>query len=114
MPVSNINGVPNQASNMQGYSVPSDLYDVTSGWFESKGFSVTAAKTMAVALIASTIDGGGTRVDVLNTLKNYGSGSTAELSQLTAYLLNSSRVPTSYAGYETFKATNQVYGRLVI
>jgi len=114
MVLTNINGVPYQSTNAQSYSVPSDLFDVVLGWFQRNGFTGESAKTMSLALITSTIDGGGTRIDILNTLKKFENTSTPELTQTMAYLMNLARVPTSYAGFETTSAKNQIYGRLVI
>lgn len=114
MKITNINGSPNQDTSLRNYAIPSDLYSVVSSWFERKGFSRSAAQLLASSLIATTIDNEGSKVDVLEILKTYQDSSDAEMQQLTAYLLNVSRLPTSYVGYESPMASNQVFARLVI
>lgn len=109
---SNLNEDINQEQSMRDYSIPADLFDVIKGWFEGNGFTTEAAQVMAASLITATIDSGGSRVDVLNTLKLY--ENSADLNELTTYLLNRSRIPTSFAGYELSRPANKVYRRLVI
>ena len=114
MLISNIDKSTTDSNNLRGYSIPGDLYDVVRGWFQSKNFTISAADLMAKALIAAVIDNSGTRDDVLDTLKAYNSSTTAEMQELTAYLLNTNRLHTSFTGYETATTTNRVYSRLVI
>jgi len=109
---SNINDLPNQDTALESYSVPADLFDVIKGWFEGNGFTSAAAQVMAASLIASTIDNEGSRRDLMETLKRY--ENSADLNELTTFLLNRSRVPTSFAGYEQTTPANKVYRRLVI
>lgn len=109
---SNLTDVPNQDQSLQDYSVPADLFDVIKGWFQGNGFTEAAAQVMATSLIAATIDSGGSRVDVLDTLRLY--ENSADLNELTTFLLNRDRVPTSFAGFELPSPTNKVYRRLVI
>lgn len=114
MPISNINKSTTDSNNLRGYSIPGDLYDVVKGWFQGKNFTISAADLMAKALISAVIDNNGSRIDVLDTLKAYNSSTAAEMQELTAYLLNSNRLRTSFTGYETAVATNKVYARLVV
>lgn len=109
---SNLNELPNQDLALSNYSVPADLFDVVKGWFEGNGFTSAAAQVMAASLIASTIDNSGSRDDLLDVLKRY--ENSADLNELTTFLLNRARVPTSFAGYELPTPTNKVYRRLVI
>jgi hypothetical protein len=114
MQVTNINGSPNQNTSLRNYAIPGDVYDVTRVWFERRGFSKSAAELLSGALISTTIDNEGSKIDVLEILKIYQDSTDAEMQQLTAYLLNIARVPTSYIGYEAPMASNQVFARLVI
>lgn len=114
MLISNIDKSTTDSNNLRGYSIPGDLYDVVKGWFQSKNFTMSAADTMAKALISAVIDNNGSRNDVLDTLKTYNSATVAEMQELTSYLLNTNRLRTSFTGYESATATNRVYARLVI
>lgn len=114
MTATNINGTPSQATALKGYSVPGDVYYVVKSWFERKQFTASAAELLASALISTAIDNNGSKVDILELLKNYEGANTAEMQQFTAYLLNISRVNSSFVGYEAPMASNQVFARLVI
>lgn len=109
---SNLNDLPNDKTALSNYSVPADLFDVVKGWFEGNGFTAVSAQVMAASLIASTIDNNGSRNDLLDVLRRY--ENSADINELTTFLLNRARVPTSFAGYELPSPTNKVYRRLVI
>lgn len=114
MALTNINNTPTQSTNLVGYTVPSDLYDIVRVWFERKEFTATAADVLASSLISTAIDNNGSQADVLDLLKSFNNSSTAEMQELTAYLMNIARANSSYVGYETTSSSNQVYSRLVI
>lgn len=96
------------------YVVPPELYTTTKGWFVSKGFDVSTAEALAASLIAVVIDSEGSPADVSDMLKSYADSNSAEMLQLTAFLMNSSRIQTSYVGYESPRSANKFYQRLVI
>lgn len=96
------------------YVIPPELYVTTKGWFVSKGFDPSTAETLAASLIAVVIDAEGSPADISDMLKTYESSSSAEMLQLTAFLMNSSRIQTSYVGYESPRSANMFYQRLVI
>lgn len=112
--LSNLPDVPDSNISLVTYDVPSDLYNVVSGWFGGKGFSKTSASLLASVLIASVIDAGGTQIEVLDILKKYDKVDSVELNDLISYLLNNSRVSTSYVGYETITGSGRLFNRLVL
>jgi len=116
MPFSNLPNTPNQSTSLVNYDVPSDLYDAVVGWFNGNGFSITSSNLLAGVLITTVIDNNGTPQDVLNTLQTYQNinPNAAQLSDLVAYLLNSSRVPTSYLGNVDIIGSSKLYNRLVL
>jgi len=114
MAITNINNTPGQSTSLKGYTVSTDIFNIVKVWFERRNFTATAAELLAGALISTTIDNGGSKVDVLDLLKTYNGADSAEMQQLTAYLMNIARASSSYVGYESPVVTNQVYSRLVV
>lgn len=112
--ISNLPTTPDRKVSLYNYDVPADLYDVVDGWFGGKGFSKNSASLLAGVLIASIIDAGGTQIEVLDILKKYDKVDSIELNDLISYLLNNSRVSTSYVGYETTGSSNRLFNRLVL
>lgn len=114
--ISNLPDTPNQNTSLSDYVIPSNLADVVTGWFNSKGFSVSASQLFANVLIVTVINNGGSQNDVLAALTPYQNlnPNTADLSKLAAYLLNSSRIPTSFLGNTIQPSPSRIYNRLVI
>jgi hypothetical protein len=114
MTVSNLPNTPGYNASLSGYDIPSDLYDAVYGWFGSKGFSETASTLMTGALISVIIDNDGTRNDVMKTIENFEGVDYAELTDLVAYLLNNTRVPTSFVGNVVLAGASKLYNRLIL
>ena len=114
--ISNLPNTPNQNTSLSDYIIPADLSDVVTGWFNAKGFSATASSLFSDVLIATVIDSGGSKNDVLTALTPYQNlnPNTAELSQLISFLLNSARIPTSFMGTAVQQTSSRIYNRLVL
>ena len=90
------------------------MFNIVKVWFENKNFTPSAADLLATALIKTVIDNNGTQADLMSILKTYQSNGAAQMTQFTAFLMNNSRIPTSFVGYESPQPSNRVYNRLVI
>lgn len=102
------------STELADYSVPGEMFNIVRVWFENKNFTKSAADLLATALIKTVIDNNGTQADLMDILKTYQSTGAAQMTQFTAFLLNNSRLPTSFVGYESPQPANKVFNRLII
>jgi predicted small secreted protein len=78
------------------FEIHAGTFNALRGFFEGRGFDVTSAETISVAIMKQAKQGGYNAMEILDSLKGLDS---VELSSLVAEIINYGRFKTSYLGY---------------
>jgi hypothetical protein len=78
------------------FEIHAGTFNAFLGFFESRGFDISSAETISVAIMKQAKQGGYNAMEILDTLKGLDS---VELSSLVAEIINYGRFKTSYLGY---------------
>lgn len=77
------------------FEIDAGTFNMMKGFFQSKGFDITAAETISVTLMKQAKNDGYNPLEVLSTIKTFDG---VQLNTVISEILNYSRYKTSYLG----------------